>query len=462
MSATSAAGLSRNQVFEHAAALPSRVAHFFERVETIVRSLHYDYPTACRRIGEGIKLVEVKSFFLRFADALQSGEPMTVFLAREARAQGEVYSNEYERNLESLKKWTDAYSSIIISEALIVIINLVSTMIYDMGTALMAVLVTVAVMMGFFGAWVLTRSGPQEVMTVSPPEGSAEQRRARKLLPIMLPVALIAGLLLVSIGVEWQWVLLSCGVLFAPVGIISYISDKKVSHKELEIGPFLRSLGGMATSTGTTLTEALGRIDLKSFPALASDVTRLGMRLRARLKPRLCWWKFGADTGSMLISQAIGIFHGAVDLGGDPEEVSSLTSMFTTQTALLRAKRRVVTGTFSWLVLAMHGALTGLLILVLQITFEFRSMVQSVLDPNLAAQAMASVNMPILDMDSGQVRMLNQMTIGMVLLLNLINAFAIIGTDGGFKLKVFYFLSILMVISAVSFFAGPPLVKMFM
>ena len=31
------------------------------------------------------------------------------------------------------EKWTEAYSSLIISEALIVIINLISTMIYDWG-----------------------------------------------------------------------------------------------------------------------------------------------------------------------------------------------------------------------------------------------------------------------------------------------------------------------------------------
>jgi len=461
MSAIATSGLTRSQIFARAAALPCPVARYFEDVQTLATSLHYDYPTACRTVGQRLKLAEVKSFFLRFADALASGEPLGTFLSREARAQSETYSNEYERDLETLKKWTDAYSSITISGALIVIINLVSTMIYSVGTTMMAVLISVAVLMGILGAWVLGRSAPQETMVLSPPAGSPGQLLARKLLPIV-PLAVIAGTVIAYLGVDLGWSLLVCAVIVAPVGIISLRSDKELGNKELEIGPFLRSLGGMAASTGTTTTEALGRIDLDSFPFLALNVSALTMRLRARLKPGLCWKRFGDETGSKLISQAIGIFYHAVALGGDPEEASSLTSMFTTQTALLRSKRQVVSATFSWLVLVMHGALTALMLIVLRVTLEFRNLVQSAIDPDMSAQAISAISTPLLSMGDTQLKMLSQLTIGMVLLLCLTNAFAIINTEGGFKLKIFYHLALLMFVSALGFFFGPPLVKAFM
>jgi len=462
MSATAAAGLSRSKVFELASRLGCRVAQFFQDVDSLAQKFHYDYPTACRMVGEPCKQEDMKSFFLRFSDALESGEPTSAFLSREAMAQGEHYSNEYERNLESLKKWTDAYSSLIISEALIVIINLISTMIYDMGTAMMAGLITVAVVMSFFGVWILTRAAPKERMTVAAPAGSREQIICRQLLTILGPMAGLGGLLMAAAGVEWKWVLLIGACLMAPVGCLSVWSDMKLAKKEREIGPFLRSLGSMATSTGTTLTEALKHVELKSFPALHGDIARLGLRLRARISPALCWQQFGGESGSELINQATCIFYDAVSLGGDPEEAGGLSSMFTTKTALLRAKRRVVSSTFSWLTIVMHGALALLLVLVLQIVIEFRALIVAAIDPNQADAAMQAISVPLLQFSEGQLAFLSNVTIAMVVLLTMVNAMAIISSDGGFKPKICFYLMILQIISAVAFFAGPPFIQAIM
>ena len=339
MSATSAAGLPRRKVFELAADIPGSVAVYFTKINELVINLQYDYPSACRLVGNNSKHDEIKSFLLRFADALESGEPMAAFLAREAEAQGDQYSNKYDRDVKSLEKWTDAYSSLIISEALLVIINLVSTMIYSMSTGLMAGLLGVAVLMSFFGAWVLSRSAPRERIVVQPPAGSADQNQTRKIAKLVIPGALFVSVVLLLLGLNWEYVLILGAVILLPVGLMSSAADKKVTAKEKEISAFLRSLGGMATSTGTTLTEALGRMELSSFPALKPDVDRLAKRLRARIDPTICWQRFSSESGSQLITQVIDVFQDAVILGGDPDEVSSRCSAFTSRTAQLRAKR---------------------------------------------------------------------------------------------------------------------------
>jgi flagellar protein FlaJ len=462
MSATAAAGLSRSKVFEFASQLGCRVARLFQDVDNLAQKFHYDYPTACRMVGEPCKQEDVKSFFLRFSDALESGEPTSAFLYREAMAQGEHYSNEYERDLESLKKWTDAYSSLIISEALIVIINLISTMIYDMGTALMAGLITIAVVMSFFGVWILTRAAPKEKMTVDAPAGSREQVICRRLLMILGPLAGLSMLVMVLSGAKWEWVMLVGAGLMVPVGCLSVWADTRRSKKEKEIGPFLRSLGGMATSMGTTLTEALGHIELKSFPGLQADIARLGLRLRARISPAMCWQQFGGESGSELIRQATGIFYDAISLGGDPEEAGGLSSMFATKTSLLRAKRRVVSSTFSWLTVIMHGALVLLLVLVLQIVIEFRGLIVAAIDPNVATDAMQAISVPLLQFSEGQLAFLGNVTVAMIVLLTLVNSTAIVSADGGFKLKVCFYLAVLQLISAVAFFAGPPFIQAIM
>ncbi|MHB0856073.1 MAG: type II secretion system F family protein [Anaerolineae bacterium] len=458
MSATSAAGLSRAKLLDLAAKLPARTAGFFAQVNTLTNELHFDIPHACRMVGEKTKIDAIKSFLLRLSDALRSGEPLAGFLSREARVQAESYSNEYERNMESLKNWSDAYSSLVVSVALIIIINLVSTIIYSMSTGLMAGMISMAMFFSFFGAWILARSAPKETMTVPAARGSAGQYQARHVAVICAPLAACVALLLVALGIDKGWVLIVSSLFLLPPGVISMRADRQTARKEAEISSFLRSLGGVASSTGTTLTEALTRMDLGSFPALQHDVERLSVRLRARIDPGLCWRSFGNETGSQLATEATGIFHDAVSMGGDPEEVGVVCSDFTMKTSMLRAKRRIVSSSFSGLTMVMHATVSALLVIVLEIINQFRALVEKVLTPEAEGDAAQAVQVPLMAFNTTQMDMLDGMTIGMVIFLALVNAIAIMITDGGLKYKVCFSLSVLLIISGVSFLVGPALV----
>ena len=459
MSATAAAGLSRSRVFALGAELPTKVAEDFARVQELVHSLHYDYPNACRLAGEEAERDEIKSFLFRFSDALESGNPMAAFLESEAAAQGDLYGNEYERDLESLKKWTDAYSSLIMAEALLVIVNLVSTMIYDLGMTMMLGLVIMAVLISLFGAWILSRAAPQEQLVVSAPDGAPDQILIRWLVPIVVPIIVAVSALLVLVGVPWTGVLFLPAIALAPLGLLSSRSDKELRKRDSEIATFLRSLGGMATSTGVTLTQALGRMDLNPFPNLRRDIERLRRRLTARIDPALCWGRFATETGSQLIRQVIGTFQQAVTLGGDPEEVAAQCSLFATKVSMLRAKRGLVSATFLWLVIAMHGALSALMIFVLHVVIRFRAMIETALSPEQMEMALQAIDTPLLTFSAGQMTFLGQMAMGMVFVLVVANALALSVTEGGFKPKVCLYLSLLLAMSGVSFIVVPPLVE---
>ncbi|HVO41236.1 MAG TPA: hypothetical protein VMT34_01375, partial [Aggregatilineales bacterium] len=76
MSAMAASGISRSKTFEIAAQASSRAATYFVAINTLVEEFRLDYPEACRRIGLKAKSDNMKSFLLRFSDALRSGEPL--------------------------------------------------------------------------------------------------------------------------------------------------------------------------------------------------------------------------------------------------------------------------------------------------------------------------------------------------------------------------------------------------
>ena len=136
MSTIAAAGVPRDQIFQHAAELQCSSAEYFKRVELARQRLKYDYARACRAVGEPAKEPEIKGLLLRLSSSLISGEPEADFLTREAHARAEDYENEYGRSLEALKMWTDAYVSLILSAVLVVVIGIVSTMIWKIDTRL--------------------------------------------------------------------------------------------------------------------------------------------------------------------------------------------------------------------------------------------------------------------------------------------------------------------------------------
>jgi len=465
MSATSAAGVSRDRVFRLARELDCPSAQYFRDIALLVENMRYNYPDACRMIGENVNSEKTKNFLLRLADALRSGEPLPPFLAREATVQGKNYTNEYERNLESLKKWNDGYTAVTVSVALIVIINMVSTMIYNLGTATMLMMVMTAGVAGFGVAWVISRSAPQEVKNVPLTKGSKEQRLARKLFQILAPVAVVASLSFLLLGIAEGWTMILASLLVAPIGIVSLVAENKVDKKDKEISAFLRSVGGTATSRGTTLKDALANIKIDSFPTLEPDIHRLRLRLSAFGEPRLCWRTFATETGSKLVDQTTGIFCEAVNLGGDPEQAGILSSIFAMKTTMLRAKRSGIAATFTYLTIVMHSVLVALMVFLLAILGQFANMLDtamtSVEQDRQALQSMPAA-LGVLPFSLPDLSFLGQMTMGMVLILAFTNAFAIVSSEGSHLLKMFLYLSILLFVSGVSFLTVPSLVQLVM
>lgn len=459
MSAMAAAGISRSKLFELAARSSSPAAVYFAGINTLVDEMRYDYADACRTIGLKAKSDNMKSFLLRLSDALRSGEPLADFLAREAEVQSEDYENRYERDLEALKQWSNAFSSIVISVALIVIIQVISAMIYSSNLTVIGGLVFTGLIMACFGAWIIYRSAPQEVMTVPVVLGSMEQKRALRLFRLLMPISMAFSSIMYLIGLDLGWILLLVAALLVPVGIFSIISDKKTSKRDEEFSTFLRSTGGMATSSGTTLKEALLRIELTSFPTLQPDIDRLSKRLQALVEPEVCWHRFGLETGSKLISEVVDIFYGAVKIGGDPERVGYLCSLFTAKTTQLRAKRRLTAGTFAGLTTVMQAVVAGLMVFVLSIVKQFAIMVESLMPTgDAAAEGQAALSMGMAEFSAGELQFLTMITMVMVVLLAIVGSAAIIFSTGGYRLKIAFYLAITIFISGISFLVVPPMV----
>ena len=263
------------------------------------------------------------------------------------------------------------------------------------------------------------------------------------------------ALALLNVGLGW--VLIAAGLLLLPLGVVSTRAAAEIEKKDKEIGPFLRSFGAVAMATRTTLAQALDQIDLNSFPSLQADMKRLSYRFKALISPALCWRKFALETGSRLIGDTITIFHDAIELGGDADMVGSLCSQFATTEVMLRAKRRVIASTFTGLTVVMHAVIAALMVMILEVIRNFTEVVAQA-SGFQGNEGLATLQLPMLSFGSPLLGTLGTITCAMVVVLALVNTFAIIAADGGHLLKATLHLSILLALSGLCFLLLPPFV----
>jgi archaeal flagellar protein FlaJ len=447
MSVIAAAGVPRQLIFSYAAKLPCSAAESFKKIQTTCERLKYDYAKACRLVGETTKEEKMRELLLRFSSSLLSGEPEADFLVREAKAQAEEYENEYGRKIEALKLWTDAYVSLILSAVLVIIMGIVSTMIWKVELTFLIGLVVIAIGATGAGVWLIHTMSPRERMVLKQ-AGSKEQKRAQSLLKIVMPAGAVICSLVLLRGMNFGWALILLSAMLIPIGWIMMKDDSKVTKRDSEIGTFLASLGGICGAIGTTVKEALSRIDMESINCLRVEVKRLYVRLKSGINPRLCWDKFVEETGSELVMRSIGMFYDSIDVGGDAEQVGYHASLFANKVASLRAKRKAVATPFRYLCMTMHAAVVALLIFVAEVMTIFGTMVgqaESAMPKVSGAPAMSSFT----SFNVSGLGMLHNLVLPLVIVFTIANAFAPSIADGGSWYKTLFALGLLCAISGI-------------
>jgi flagellar protein FlaJ len=335
---------------------------------------------------------------------------------------------------------------------------MVSMMIYPFSPVAILGLAALMVCVTFVGAWLIFTVAPIEVKTHSLRHRSMEQERAGKLAKVMLPAAALAG-----IGASMVFGLSAglfvSGLMIAPIGAVAFLDDRRIDARDRDIAAFIRALGGVMSSAGITATDALGRLNRRSLGSLEPSVRRLHIRLKNGISPDLCWLRLAGESGSELVTRCVRIFWDGVRAGGDTKQVSELASDFALKIWLLRADRKLVSTTFSWVVLPLHAVLLGILFFITQVVLVFNEQIGSIQtdDLNSGLLAEAGIEGVVLVQLAGASFI--PIFVGTVaLFVTAANSFAPYGATGGHRLKICLYAAIMMVMSGVVMFAVPHVV----
>ncbi len=377
MSVLSLGSLPRDQVLEHCARQQLKTAVFFDFIYVMAKRVGMEYTRAFQLAAEKARASSIKSLLLRFAASISSGESEREFVIQEAETEGERYGNEYERGVENLRKWTDAYAAILISVTLIMVVSLVSTMMGSLDQNFIVIMAFALFFITGVGVFIIHKVAPVEQYTFDAKGALPKDRRkARRWFVLLAPVGFGAAILFgpqYGIMMGSAVAFLAIGLSLLPAGWYAWKDDGIVRNLDTEFPTFIRSVGSIAGASGVTLTQALKRIDTKSMGSLEPHIDRLNLRLAAHLPTQHCWDAFRAETGSELVKRTTHMLEDGAELGGRPDQVGNICSSFAMNMVQLRAKRALTASTFSFLTLPMHATMIFILVFVLEIITNFNS-----------------------------------------------------------------------------------------
>lgn len=473
MSSLATAHLSRDKIFTMASETKYYPSRYFRMVRDLAQKWHYDYATACELVAEKIKAERVKKMFNRLANAISAGEPDKEFLEREWKAFKTVRKDEYDRNLESLRKWSDAYTSLLVSASLISVVVLLSVVIYSTGDPATTLYASAVgnFLICLFGVIMIFKAVPKDKKVHDHPIKSREQALCAKMSPLLIPtgIMLFVFLALVPLFIGNYEIAGYGFIAFAltcfPLGILAKIDDKKISRRDEAFTSFIRSLGAIKGGAGVSIAEAIRRIDQKNLGELKELALELQRRLSLGLDPKLSWNKFIGESGSYLIEKLTPIFIDAVDLGGDADLVGEIVSSSNLEMVLLRLKRDLISSGFVNLIIPLHLAMVSLMLFISQILSIFTEYLNSLFASQMGATSgEVFKNVPLQGLNLGifsgiPLDLLAEYTFFIILSITIANILVSNIVKGGGRYLYFYYASILFLLSGILMIVVPNVVK---
>jgi len=477
MASLTTANINRDKIFELVAEKSEYTpSMYFRQVRDLTQKWHYDYATACELVAEKMKNEKIKNLFNRFSNAIASGEPDEEFIEREWKTFKTVRKDEYERDLESLRKWSDAYVSILVSTTLISVVILLSIVIYKLSEPLTMIIAAIFATLGLslFGVFVLYSSAPKDAKTHSLEIKSVEQLKISKIQPFALlafAISLTFGILLTTynpglkvFGFEIEAIgLIISGLILLPLGILGYKDDKKITGRDESFTSVIRSLGATISGAGVGVVEALSRIDTKNMGELKDLLIPLHKRLSLGLDAKLSWEKFCGESGSYLVSKLSPIFIDATDLGGDANTIGEIVSSSNLEMVLLRLKRSLISSGFVNLMIPLHTSMVALILFITKLLEKFATLIAFMFESQFSAASGATSILSSIPLGALDIGLFSAVPIDLfeiyalfaTLILISSNALSMKVVSGSANYMVYFYASLLLLLSGVLYILVP-------
>lgn len=376
MAAIITASASRPEIFSYTGARSEYVStKYIRRADLLVKRWGYSYVEALVNVAKKIENEMLFSMVNRYANAIESGVPDNDYLTQELETIRNVYHSEYEQGIEMLKKWGDAYISMLFSGALVGIIIMVSIAIYapDDIQGTLSISYILILFISSLGLITMYKAVPADPKTHRLLQGSPEQNMIHRMEKKVIPILIVIVFLLLVLGMNFGLILMLIGMLLFPLGIIAYIDDGNITLRDSEFPTFIRGVGSIQGGKGTTMAPAIQEVDKKSLPFLEPLIDSVFSKLNLGLDEDRTWQRFINDGGSYLIYKYLNIYRDAVRLGGKADIVGQIVGSSMLDQVLLRDHRHTISMGFLMLLVPMHAMMIAIFLFLFHILVTLSS-----------------------------------------------------------------------------------------
>ncbi|MGC8936340.1 MAG: type II secretion system F family protein [Candidatus Methanomethylicaceae archaeon] len=355
------------------------ITKFMKKISVLVE-LGIDLPRSIEITRKDARLPYFRDFLQRFSQIAKMGEDMIAFLNKEYGNFMIVYSSDMERSNTRLRRFTEAYSAILSSGILIVMIMIFSGMIWGAGLEFISAVVPgVIVIYGLFSVFFYVYS--PVVKMISNSERSENVERLLKFEKLLLRLTLIACtavLVLLIFGLaprDLGIIILSVAGL--PLLIIGYLGRRRIKVIESldeRFPEFMTMLTTSLSNLGTSIIYAFQDIAKLDFGKLSPHIKSLAAKFGVGISKTKSWESFKKNTSSELIRIHVEAFNEA-SLYGSPAKVFG--PLITNSSIFLLTLRKRVEETAALMrgiVVPMHPILCAIMGLIMAIVETFSEM----------------------------------------------------------------------------------------
>ena len=329
MSVLSTSKLPRKKMLEILSQVKEYEALSVE-IEKIYKLMEYwnmGLADAARTVARRTPSPALADFLDRLAHSSDAGEDIEEFLSKERDVAVNVYLNKYETALKDLDLLNEIFVAVLIAlmfmlvfiALLPVFVDVSITMILP-GVALLFVVIEVMVL------YLVKSLLPSDPIWHNMETRTEVDQTLKTVLPATYAacMALAVFALLAKVPLTAVVALVVTPLLYP--GFLIRSEEKKVRARDENYDAFMRAVGSYAASSGSAVTDGVGRLSKHDFGELTTGIEVLFKRLLTRIDQIRAWNLFAAETGSNLISKFTEMYVVGLAVGGKVDRVIDIIS----------------------------------------------------------------------------------------------------------------------------------------
>lgn len=441
-------------MFKKVADMPTyskKYREIFGKLHDLSRHWGYSMPEALRLVSKIAPSKVDEQFLQRFSAIVATGGDVKEYLRLEYNTLNAEYTSSYGRFISALNVILGVYTTLLGALAFLIAVLLLLGMLFGgLAESFIAGVSTVG----------LSLMGMSLLMFILVKRPLFEYKKGRSNMVRAIRILGVTGVLSMTILVVYMLIsgtlyslrntglmLLLTGVLFLPSGILVKLHEGTIDELDIFYPAFIRSYGehlavvpDMVSSLKPLLAAELGK--------LRKLLSKVYARLANRIDPRITWMMFAEESCSELIYRSTGIFLDTVELGGDVGEAGALLSDHFNNLYRLRADYTRVFKTFEVTLYVMHLVVILLLIFISGFVRIFSQVLTSFVGAVPAEFADIFAFFTITPEDVSFIVNL------LALIIVISNAITLYSVNPGSRYELYYFLSILFMLTGIGIYAG--------